>query len=117
MLRAALLTAQPLLRRESLAAASSALLGFSATSSTGAFCLSSGGTIVFWLSRCTAGDIRARDSQGTVLSGSSNPYPPPDASRGATADLCDVHLPDPVDIVCQRKIQIAEPIFRYAWLG
>ena len=45
--------------------------------------------------------------------GGSNPYPPPDASRGATADLCDVHLPDPVDIVSQRKVQIVDPIFRY----
>jgi hypothetical protein len=44
--------------------------------------------------------------------GGSNPYPPADASRGATADLCDVHLPDPVDIISQRKVQIVDPIFR-----
>lgn len=44
--------------------------------------------------------------------GGSNPYPPADASRGATADLCDVHLPDPVDVISQRKVQIVEPIFR-----
>eukprot|EP00884_Botryococcus_braunii_P004245 jgi/Botrbrau1/13821/Bobra.0056s0063.1 len=43
---------------------------------------------------------------------SSNMYPPPDASRGATADLCDVFVPDPVDIITQRKVQIVEPIFR-----
>lgn len=48
-----------------------------------------------------------------TATGGSNPYPPPDASRGATADLCDVHLPDPVDIVGQRKVQIVDPIFRY----
>ena len=39
-------------------------------------------------------------------------YPPPDAARGATADLCDVHLPDPVDVTLQRKVQIMDPIFR-----
>ncbi len=42
----------------------------------------------------------------------SNMYPPPDASRGATADLCDVHVPDAVDIITQRKVQIVEPMFR-----
>ena len=44
--------------------------------------------------------------------GPSNPYPPPDPSRGATADLCDVHVPDPVDATVQRDVQIAEPVFR-----
>lgn len=48
----------------------------------------------------------------TIQTGGSNPYPPADAARGATADLCDVHLPDPVDVVGQRKVQIVEPIFR-----
>jgi hypothetical protein len=42
----------------------------------------------------------------------SNQYPPPDASRGATADLCDVFVPEAVDVVSQRKVQIADPIFR-----
>lgn len=44
-------------------------------------------------------------------------YPPPDASRGATADLCDVFVPDPVDIITQRKVQIVEPIFRFGLAG
>lgn len=47
--------------------------------------------------------------------GKTNPNPPPDASRGATADLCDVHYPDPVDVLPDprtQKVQIAEPIFR-----
>ena len=39
-------------------------------------------------------------------------HPPPDASRAATADLCDVHVPDPVDVTIERKVQIAQPIFR-----
>eukprot|EP00894_Picocystis_sp_ML_P004858 jgi/Pico_ML_1/55375/g1069.t1 len=38
--------------------------------------------------------------------------PPPDATRGGTADLCDVHVPEPVDVVTQGKVQIAQPIFR-----
>ncbi len=38
--------------------------------------------------------------------------PPPDTSRGATADLCDVFVPEPVDKVTQRKVQIADPIFK-----
>lgn len=37
--------------------------------------------------------------------------PPPNASRGATADLCDVFMPEPVDVVSKCTVQIAEPIF------
>ena len=44
---------------------------------------------------------------------SSNPYPPPDASRAGTADLCDVHHPQSVDdVTTNRTVQIAAPIFR-----
>lgn len=39
---------------------------------------------------------------------SSLQYPPPDASRLGTADLCDVHHPEPVDVVSQPKIQIMQ---------
>ena len=43
----------------------------------------------------------------------TNQFPPPDAARGATADLCDVHCPDPVDaVVADPKVQIAAPVFR-----
>ncbi|KAF6252071.1 Demethylmenaquinone methyltransferase-domain-containing protein [Scenedesmus sp. NREL 46B-D3] len=38
--------------------------------------------------------------------------PPPDASRGATADLADVFIPEPVDQVSMRKVQIMEPVFQ-----
>ena len=38
--------------------------------------------------------------------------PPPDMSRGATADLCDVHYPDSVDVVVEPKVQIMQPLFR-----
>eukprot|EP01025_Chloroclados_australasicus_P023192 TRINITY_DN23592_c0_g1_i9.p1 TRINITY_DN23592_c0_g1~~TRINITY_DN23592_c0_g1_i9.p1 ORF type:complete len:225 (-),score=22.86 TRINITY_DN23592_c0_g1_i9:197-871(-) len=38
--------------------------------------------------------------------------PPPDAARGATADLCDVFYPDPVDQVVIPKIQIMQPLFK-----
>lgn len=47
-----------------------------------------------------------------ALMADASVYPPPDAARGATADLCDVHLPDPVDKIAQRKVQIMDPIFR-----
>lgn len=47
-----------------------------------------------------------------AMSGPKTETPPPDAARGATADLCDVFLPDPVDITTQRKVQIMEPIFQ-----
>jgi regulator of ribonuclease activity A len=32
--------------------------------------------------------------------------PPADTARGATADLCDVHVTDPVDVVAQCDVQI-----------
>lgn len=38
--------------------------------------------------------------------------PPPNAARGATADLCDTFITDPVDIVNQGQVQIMDPIFR-----
>jgi hypothetical protein len=44
--------------------------------------------------------------------GSSTQTPPPNAARGATADLCDVYITRPVDEVCSGDVQIAQPIFR-----
>ncbi|WIA17717.1 hypothetical protein OEZ85_009234 [Tetradesmus obliquus] len=38
--------------------------------------------------------------------------PPPDTARGATADLADVFIPEPVDQVSLGKVQIMEPIFQ-----
>eukprot|EP00877_Chromochloris_zofingiensis_P004459 jgi/Chrzof1/14013/Cz08g21040.t1 len=38
--------------------------------------------------------------------------PPADTSRGATADLCDVHITNSVDVVSSGKVSIMEPIFR-----
>lgn len=49
-------------------------------------------------------------------SGPKTATPPADVSRGATADLCDVFIPEPVDEISQRKVQIVEPIFRYVFL-
>ena len=40
--------------------------------------------------------------------------PPPDLSRAGTADLCDVHVPEPVDKVMHARVAIMEPIFRRA---
>jgi hypothetical protein len=42
----------------------------------------------------------------------SNQYPPPDPSRLGTADLCDVHHPEAVDVVSQPKIAIMQPLFK-----
>lgn len=44
--------------------------------------------------------------------GPTTATPPPDTSRGATADLCDVFHPEPVDVVSKKKLQIVEPIFK-----
>ena len=54
--------------------------------------------------------------RAAVRSFSSNMYPPANAARGATADLCDVFVPDPVDQITQPTVQIAQPIFRCAVL-
>ena len=61
-------------------------------------------------SKCQMGS-----SSAVAAAGKTDPNPPPDASRGATADLCDVHYPDPVDVLPDprtQKVQIAEPVFR-----
>lgn len=50
--------------------------------------------------------------RGMSSEGPKTATPPPDTARGATADLCDVFVPEHVDIVSQRKVQICEPIFR-----
>lgn len=42
----------------------------------------------------------------------STATPPANSARGATADLCDVFVPDPVDQVTQAEVQIAQPMFR-----
>ena len=47
-----------------------------------------------------------------MSSGPKTATPPPNAARGATADLCDIYVTDPVDIVSQRGVQIMEPIFK-----
>jgi len=44
--------------------------------------------------------------------GSSTQTPPPNAARGATADLCDIYITRPVDEVCSGEVQIAQPVFR-----
>ena len=46
-----------------------------------------------------------------VSSGDGIEYPPPDADRMGTADICDVHLPDPVDATVPRAVQVCEPNF------
>lgn len=45
---------------------------------------------------------------GSARCAASNPNPPPDAARGATADLTDVFCPDPVDTVSAGPVQIME---------
>lgn len=58
--------------------------------------------------RCAAAAASSPDHPAlfTRSFASSNPYPPPDATRGATADLCDVHVPAPVDTVTECPVQI-----------
>lgn len=63
--------------------------------------------------RCFEKAMSTNVAAAAATVGKTNPFPPPDASRGATADLCDVHYTDPVDVVpSEPKVQIAEPIFR-----
>jgi hypothetical protein len=45
-------------------------------------------------------------------SGPTTATPPANTARGATADLADVFIPEPVDEVAQRKVNIMEPIFQ-----
>jgi RraA family protein len=47
-----------------------------------------------------------------ATAGPTTATPPPNTSRGATADLCDKFIKEPVDIVTQRNVQIVDPIFR-----
>ena len=47
--------------------------------------------------------------------GPATATPPPDLSRAGTADLCDVHVPEPVDKITHARVAIMEPIFRHAW--
>lgn len=43
----------------------------------------------------------------------TNPYPPPPPGRGATADLCDIHIKEPVDTIVEGSgVQIMQSIFR-----
>lgn len=44
--------------------------------------------------------------------GPTTATPPANTARGATADLADVFIPEPVDEVSQRKVNIMEPIFQ-----
>ena len=59
--------------------------------------------------------MAALDAGGTrcLSSGPKTATPPPDAARGATADLADMFITDPVDVVVQREVQIMEPVFRW----
>lgn len=48
----------------------------------------------------------------SAADGPKTATPPADTARGATADLADVFIPEPVDQVAERKVQIMEPIFQ-----
>lgn len=47
-----------------------------------------------------------------AVGGPTTATPPPDAARGATADLCDIFITDPVDAIRERGVSIVDPIFR-----
>lgn len=51
-------------------------------------------------------------SAAAAGSGPTTATPPANTARGATADLADVFIPEPVDEVSQRKVNIMEPIFQ-----
>lgn len=56
-----------------------------------------------------------RLSPGGLRMASTGPMtatPPPDTARGATADLCDVHVLESVDVIAEQKVAICQPIFR-----
>jgi len=55
---------------------------------------------------------RALGLRGMASGVPTTATPPPDLSRAGTADLCDVHVPEPVDVVAHQRVDIMEPIFR-----
>ena len=61
----------------------------------------------------TLGALDAGVSGQHMSSGPKTATPPPNAARGATADLCDIYVTDPVDVISQRNVQIMDPIFKY----
>ena len=64
-------------------------------------------------SACRVEMAAANQAARSFASGPSTATPPADASRGATADLCDVFLPDPVDVITESKVSIVAPLFRF----
>lgn len=60
---------------------------------------------------CSAAAFQAARMAAT---GPKTATPPADAARGATADLCDVFIKEPVDLVRQHPVSIVQPIFRWA---
>ena len=63
-------------------------------------------------SLCRLEVLAAKEPARQMSSGPTTATPPADASRGATADLCDVFLPDPVDVITESKVSIVAPLFR-----
>jgi regulator of ribonuclease activity A len=61
-----------------------------------------------------AGRAAAAAARSMAAQAPTTATPPADATRGATADLCDVFVPTPLDTVaaCKFGVQIAAPIFR-----
>ncbi len=64
-------------------------------------------------SACRVEMAAANHPARSLSSGPTTATPPADASRGATADLCDVFLPDPVDVINESKVSIVAPLFRF----
>lgn len=68
-------------------------------------------TAVCALHRCLL-RVFSSATMSAVAGGPKTATPPADTARGATADLADVFIPEPVDQVSQRKVEIMEPIFQ-----
>eukprot|EP00239_Pterosperma_sp_CCMP1384_P001780 CAMPEP_0197848928 /NCGR_PEP_ID=MMETSP1438-20131217/10536_1 /TAXON_ID=1461541 /ORGANISM="Pterosperma sp., Strain CCMP1384" /LENGTH=221 /DNA_ID=CAMNT_0043461407 /DNA_START=132 /DNA_END=797 /DNA_ORIENTATION=- len=59
------------------------------------------------LTRCAASSLH---TSAASLRASSSEYPPPNLSRAATADLCDVFHPEDVDVITPNKqMSIVDP--------
>ena len=62
--------------------------------------------------RRQAGRLYCSSSRVALSDLPTTTTPPPNAARGATADLCDIYITEPVDKITSGGVQIAQPIFK-----
>eukprot|EP00955_Chlamydomonas_euryale_P079912 363357-Chlamydomonas_euryale.AAC.11 len=104
----------PIRAAPSAAAAAAAVAACSAAAPTSARTAATASRAV----ATSAAAAFAAAASATAVAAEAPPvYPPADASRAGTADLCDVFHPESVDDMAARglgKVRIAAPIFRWA---